>query len=186
MNKTRNKYLITPTVIFLIFMASCNRSEFCNITNFKDLPLKVANVLIKLPPYKIKDTLIYDGGKKVLLNYNLVTEDSLMNIFVTVKTYERDTLPLFDIREIMSLEKEEAEFGQDSLFLIKENFKELGNIKIGYLKYLDTRRNRYEGRIAFYNSKKLISLWLYEKFESTTKNNSSLIDCVLENINIHQ
>jgi hypothetical protein len=77
-----------------------------------------------------------------------------------------------------------VESGQDSIYMIIEAFKTIKTIKVGYLKYLDKTRGRYEGRIFFYRDKKFVDIWLFEKFIEESQNKGSVIDCIFEKMEI--
>lgn len=59
--------------------------------------------------------------------------------------------------------------------------------RVGYLQYLVEQRDKssYEGRIYFYKDKKLITLWLLEKYGNEEQKDRFLIDCILESISMN-
>lgn len=175
---------IFNSVVGAIFLISCSsRKQNCDIMSLKELTLYPVNAVLKLPPYKVVDTSIFDT--QTILNYNIKTVDSSLNLIAFVYSYENEPAASFSLNDRMSFQKHEVVYGQDSIKPLIETFPQVGNTKVGYLKYLDEKRKRYEGRIFFFKDKKLVVLWLFEKYQNQSQDNFSLIDCILENIELH-
>jgi hypothetical protein len=166
-------------------MFTCNtKRQACDTTNFKELSLYPVNTVLKLPAYIIDDTIRY-GDLSNIFEYKVKSTDSSIIVYAGVKSYEQNPDAMPDINHRMGSQKEQVESGQDSMRLIVETFETIGTTKVGYLKYLDKKRKRYEGRIFFYRGNKFVDIWLFEGYTNEAKNKQSVIDCVLENIEIH-
>ncbi len=121
---------------------------------------------------------------QTVLSYTVNTSDSVLGMNCYIKSYENDSIALFDIKTLMHFQRQEVEFGRDSLRQITETIKDIDSVKVGYLKYIvqQPTENLYEGRIFFYRGRKLVTLWLFEKYRNEKKNGQSIIDCILDNI----
>jgi hypothetical protein len=172
-------------IIVLMALLSCNsKKEICRIANFQDVNLYPVDVILRMPPYRILDSMRFDT--QTLLNYKIITIDTALESYILIKSYVNNPEALPDIEHVISSQKHEVEFGRDSAKLLTETFRNIDSTKIGYLKYLVTQPQEkfYEGRIFFFRGKKLITLWLFEKKTNTKKDKQSVIDCILENIQL--
>ena len=178
--------LIKYTIVSSILLLSCNSKKIdCKQNNFKSLKLWPVNTDLLLPEYKLVDTIKY--GTETLLTYNIKSVGSLININAFVISHENDNPAGLDINHIMVVQKQEIESGQNSKKLLMETFKNVDNIKIGYLKYIVEQANKkfYAGRIFFYKDKKLVILWLFEKYDENEDEEHLTMDCILQSIKFY-
>ena len=108
-------------------------------------------------------------------------------MYIFIDNHEKEIETSLDLNHIATVQKGEVESGQNSKKLIKELFKNIGTVKVGYLKYLVTQENTkfYASRIFFYKGKKLVVCWLFENYTGETKNTYSIVDCVFDSIRIN-
>jgi hypothetical protein len=166
-------------VALLPLLSFCSSKIDCDISSFRDLTLHPIHCSLRIPAYRIIDSVRYD--LQTILSYNIKTSDSLVSINCFIKSYENDRNALFNIFQEMAFQKQEAEFGRDSLKKLTETYIEVDSIKVGYLKYLvqNSTEKFYEGRIFFYKNKQLVTIWLFEKYRDEKWNSQSVIDCIL-------
>ncbi len=167
----------------MITMCCNTKKQTCDSVNYKELNLKPVNTVLKLPNYIVTDTVKY-GDVDNIFEYKVKSIDSSFVAYAGVKSYDLKPDAMPDIIHRMTSQKEQVESGQSTMLLLIETFKNIDGVKVGYLKYLDQKRSRYEGRIFFYKGKKFVDIWLFEKYNSEKDNSNSTIDCVLGNINI--
>lgn len=171
--------------VIIAICLSCNTGgEKCDRNNLKELKIAAANTILRLPPFVIKDTIKY-GGPQIIFRYNVLTIDSSLTLYASVKNYEKDPVAVFDIDGLISDTKESLVRETPDLQLVSESFKKMDNIKIGYFKFLNLKRNRYDGGIFFYRGKRLVQIWIYERVKSENEVGRSLTDCVFENLQIN-
>lgn len=156
--------------------------ENCDITSFSALELYPVRCSIKLPNYSFIDSSTYD--KRTILNYSIKSRDSVLDMNCFVKSYENYPYVLPNISLIKKFEKQEAEFNRKNIKLLVDTTLIKAGVEIGYLKYFVSTpiESFYEGRVFFYRDKKLVNLWLFEKYLNDSGNKCSLIDCILNNI----
>ncbi len=172
-------------IIFLLLIVSCNykRQILCS-EGFKELNLYPVNTTLNIPPFIITDSVIY-GGMNKILSYKIKSIDTSFSVYVFIDNHEKDVS--LDLNHIATVQKGEVESGRNSKKIIKELFKNIGDIKVGYLKYFIEQENKkfYAGRVFFYREKKLVVCWFFENYIDEIHNNESVIDCVFENIKIN-
>jgi hypothetical protein len=168
--------------LILIQVISCNENkEICDTTRFKELKMYPIQFTLKVPEYKVTDSTRF-GGKENIYDIKIRTLDSNLIIFASLTNYTTYVDESFNINYRMDFERQEIEHIDSSKKLIKEAFKTIDTIKVGYLKYLDSKKKRFESRIFFYKDKKLADIWLFENNVTESKENFSVIDCILENL----
>ena len=152
---------------------------------FKELNLYPVSSTLRMPDYKVTDSIRYDA--QTILNYTIKSVDSLLNMNCFIKSYENDPDAKLDIIATMMFQKQEVEFNRDTLKLLRETFENIDTVKIGYLKYLiETPTEKfYESRIFFYRGRKIVVLWLFEKYQTHIQDESSVIDCILQSIKLN-
>lgn len=162
-------------------MLSCDSEKNCNISGFHNLSLDTIDCVLKLPKYKIIDSTLYD--QQTILSYTIQSTDSSLNMNCFIKYY--NNLP--DIDAVKMFQKQEVEFNRDSIRLLVDKVDNIHSVKVGYLKYLiQTPADKfYEARIFFYKKEKLITIWLFEKYQNEMQNKSSLVDCIFNNIKMN-
>lgn len=164
-------------------MSCTPKSQHCNVTDFKELNLEPVNTVLKVPSYVITDTVSY-GDIGNFFQRDIQSVDSSFILFAGVKSYEKDPEAMPDIDHRMGSQKEQVETGQDSMQLLTQTFKTINTTKVGYLKYFDEKRKRYESRIFFNRGRKFVDVWVFEKYTGNEVNKHTVIDCVFENIRI--
>ena len=147
------------------------------------LRLKPVNIDIGLPAYKIVDSSRYGDGRTIL-NYKIMSKDSLLQAIVFIDDYKDYTTSQQNLERIAAMQKEEVESGQNTQKLIVQSISEINNVKVGYLKYIveQTEKKFYAGRIFFYRENKLVVIWLFEEYRNDDQNNYSICDCILQSI----
>jgi hypothetical protein len=178
---------INSFVLIVVFFISCNTEKnYCVYENFNKLNLAVVNTFIEIPPHQITDTLRY--GKETDLYYTVKSIDSSITLNAFVTSTDSNNLGRFDITHVTLTQKQEVENGQNSKKLLSEKYKTVDNVKVGYLKYLIEQSGNtfFEGRIYFYKDKKLVVLWIFEKYEQDTDKNHLTMDCMLESLEFNK
>jgi hypothetical protein len=174
--------IITISIVSSVIFVSCKLNDReCATQNFQKLGLHAANSTMLLPPFKILDSIRYDP--EVILNYSIKTLDTSLSVVAFVYSDAKGlfTKPINDLRDA---QKQEVEYGRDSIRLLEEKVKTIGSIKVGYLKYHDFLKKRNEGRFFYFNQNKMVIIWLFEPYANEKLDNSSLIECVFENLDI--
>jgi len=178
---------ISHTIFLIAFIISCNdkKSDICK-KKFEPLNLYPVNTMFMIPHFVIKDSTIF-GDLSKILNYKIESVDSSFSMYVFIDNHEKEAQAFLDLNHIAAVQKGEVESAQNSKQLIKEVIKNIGNIKVGYLKYLVVQVNKkfYASRIFFYKGKKLVVCWLFENYTDEAKNMYSVVDCVFDNIQIN-
>lgn len=180
-----NRYIISAIVLVNVLLLSCkDNGQYCRQGVFNELVIAPIHVVLKIPSYKILDSVIYGNGR-TLLNYRIRTIDSSLDIIVFVDDYKDYNDKERKIESVMRLQKQEVESILESAITLKiEEFKQIDSIKIGYVKYLVEQKKRkfYAGRIFFYRDKKLATIWLFENYVNGGNKSYSEIDCVLKSL----
>lgn len=176
---------VLKNISWLIFFTYACGSErqSCDVNNLQELNLYPVQCIIKLPAYKIVDSMRYDD--KTILSYDLKSFDSSISANCFIKSYVKDSSAMPDIQAVKDFQKQEVEFGRDSVRKITEEFKIIEGLKVGYLKYLVTKPEEkfYEGRIFFYKGKMLVTLWIFERTQSEEPRQSTT-DCIVQSLKI--
>jgi hypothetical protein len=179
-----NKINLIKFFVVFLFISSCSvNSRVCNMDSFDELYLHPVNCRLKLPKFLILDSVRYDND--LLLSYVIQSEDSLLNMNCFVKRYYSPSKP--DIRILNSFQKQEVEFNRKSK-LLNEYIKDVNGFQVGFLKYLiETPDKKFmESRIFFYKQQKVVTLWLFEKYNgNTVPDKGTLIDCIFNSISLN-
>ncbi len=175
------RYIIC--ISFSIYLLSCHSKEqHCEVSTYQILNLYPVDIFLKLPKYQIIDTTRRDPH--TILNYTIQSLDSLISMNCFVISYGNDPYARFDIASLMESQRHEVEFNRNSPKLLSEKINVIDTLKVGYLKYLVQMPEEkfYEGRIFFYKEKKLVTIWLFEKYMNESQNEQSVIDCIANNM----
>jgi hypothetical protein len=178
-----NMKILHLLILALIAFSCASKSNVCDVREFNSLDLYSANASIRLPAYKVTDTIAY-GDLSNIFERKVKSFDSSLIVFAGVKSYEKNLDAMPDIDSRMKSQKEQIEGGQDSIRVLINTFKMIDTVKVGYLKNFDEKRMRYEGRFFFNRGSKFVDIWLYEKFVKTGDDKKSIIDCIFESIEI--
>jgi hypothetical protein len=172
--------------IALLILACSPKKENCAIDTFADLSLYPVNTNLRLPPYKIVDSLKYGNGETIL-NYKIKAIDSTVELIAFIYDYTKKSDREFDMVHFSSVQKEEVKFGRDSVAILIDTVKDFGEVKVGYLKYLIEQKGKkfFEGRIFFYKENKLSIIWLFEPYREDRASKLSTIDCIFESMQIN-
>lgn len=171
-------------IIVILALACKDQKSPCDAAGFKDLQISAVRASLKVPEYIVTDTMRCCDASQIF-NRELRSVDSSVVIIAGVKSFEKDSGAMItNMDTSMVFEKEYIESGEDSMHLITQVIKTIGNVKVGYLKYLDAKRKRYEGKIFFIREKRVADISLYEKYISKEKDKQSIIDCVFENMKL--
>jgi hypothetical protein len=169
----------------MILLLSCGiKKAECQIRDFKEVNLWPVNASLKLPPFRIVDSMSFD--KKTILSYNIKSLDSLIDVVAFVESHEEYLPADLDIDQQMLFQKKEVEYGRKAQKL-KEEFVNIGIVKVGYLKYFIDQKDKkfYEGRLLFYRGKKLVIIWLFEKYANDEQNTHSIIDSIAGSLQLN-
>ena len=164
---------------------TCNSQKSnCEQSNSEELKLWPINASFKLPPYLITDSTKF--GKETILNYNIKSIDSSLNVIASIKNYENPPPAQFDLKQHMLFAKQEIQFNR-KVDKLTETFKDIDTLRAGYLKYMVEQKDKksYEGRIFFYKDKKLVELWLFENYNEDKDKEHLIMDCVLQSIKFY-
>jgi hypothetical protein len=171
-------YLLT-TIAF----SCCNANrENCNLKGYMEIKLRPVNVSLKLPAYRIVDSLRF--GKETVLSYNIKSIDSTVDAIALVSSdYDEEAVTDTNLNQRMYFQKKTVEFGRQAQKL-EEKIVDIDTIKVGFLKYLINLKGKtfYEGRIFFYRGGNLVQIWLFEEHVSEQHNLHSAIDCIVQSI----
>lgn len=131
------------------------------------------------------DSTRYDT--QTILSYTIKSTDSLFSMNCFIKSYENDPDAKININAVKMFQKQQAEFNRESIKLLTDTITNIDTIKIGYLKYLvqTPAEKFYEARIFFFKGQKLVTIWLFEKYQDETQDKSSLVDCVQSTIKLY-
>src|SRR5438105_11066595 len=101
-------------LIVLLLTVSCNYKEdvICS-KGFKELNLYPVNTKFNIPPYIIKDSVIYGDASKIL-SYKIKSIDSSFSMYVFIDNHEKDPDVSLDLDRIATVQKGEVESGQNS------------------------------------------------------------------------
>ncbi|OQP38764.1 hypothetical protein A4H97_18780 [Niastella yeongjuensis] len=180
-----NRNVISVIVIANVFILSCNdNGGYCQQGVVNDLVIEPVHTVLKIPPYRIYDSVIYYNGR-TMLNYKITTIDSSLELILFVDDYKDYSDKQRDIEHIKKMQKQEVESSLESkITLITERYKQADSIKVGYVKYLIEQKNEkfYSARIFFYRDKRLVTIWLFENFINEKRNLNSEIECILNSL----
>lgn len=169
-------------ILTALAFAGCNfNRENCNLENYQQIKLWPVNVSLKLPAYRIVDSLKL--GQETILSYNIKSIDGTLDATALVSSGEEERPTDLSLNQQMVFQKKEIEFGRHAQKL-EEQIINIGTTKVGILKYLIELNGKrfYEGRIFFYRGKNLVQIWLFENHVSEQGNIHSVIDCVTQSI----
>lgn len=182
----KNNRLIVPVCIATIFFLSCDTNNGkCGSSKIEELVLPKVNTILKLPAYVVIDTVRY-GDSDNIFHSEVMSLDSSLLLLAGIKSYAKNQEAMPDIVLKMAMQKTQIESGQDSMKLLVEKYKNIDTTKVGYLKYLDVKRNRYEGRIFFYQDLMFVDIWIFENCADCRVYMNSEIDCIFENIEVER
>lgn len=170
-------------IVLLISLMSYDRNKTkCQMSNLYELQLAPIQAKLMIPHYKIVDSTLYDP--KTVLSYDIHSYDKTFEIKCFIKSGESQSPSASELNSVMSFQKGEVEFGRDSIRKIDEKFRTVDGVRVGFVKYFvrQQKESFWESRIFFFKETKLVTLWVFEKYQTTPITAPLLSDCILQNI----
>jgi hypothetical protein len=177
------KYLSLNIILLTLLLSCHSKNNNCDTRQFSELNLYPVSSILHIPPYVIIDTVKY-GHLTNLFDYEIRTKDSNLTVFAIIESYAENMESIMGIDKMIIVQKEKIEAGQKLMKQIIETTKFINTIKVGYLRYLDGERNRYESRIFFFRGTSYVEVMLLEKNLSSSIKHQTLSDCIFDNLEI--
>lgn len=170
----------------VVSTVSCeSENDRCEDAELQVLKLDVIDAEIRLPSYRIVDSTIYGPGR-TMLNYEIMSIDSLVHAFIMVDDYHDYSDGQLDLNRIQSVQKKEVESGKNLVQFLTDEIRNIDGRRIGYFKYLvkQSTSDLLASRIFFYKDRKLVVIWIQDKSTTLTDKAPSLSDCILNSLTL--